>query len=316
MTKTKAGRSSSEARGPSMPVNAEPTKDEQNADVFFPPEFRGDPALEVSADSEGTPGLIVSTSPVESEKIAAPAQKRRKSPQPKVRSWLVKQWWFPLSLIFITSVLLVALFGLADRTDFFGVVKRAVTARGYATHLLTSRGEAVLMQETLSTARRVIVKQTGQASWLLVSQDDITADKPAITPAGDRVAYVSARDGGQIVAVSLKKDERIPITAADAAKAGKDASLNISHICPWTPVDWASTGERLAFFGCAPDNSVSFLMISDLTTTPAKTVAVAASQLLSPDERQVKWLDASRMIVSLPAADPQKAAVITEYAIP
>ena len=177
--------------------------------------------------------------------------------------------------------------------------------------LVDLQNGVILMLEQSGSFSRVVVEPSDQASWLLVSRDDTTATNPALSSDGKQVAYVTERDGGQLVIVSIITDTRRTIEADQVQDAGDSVGFDEMQVCPWTPIAWAPTGNRIAFFGCTKDTSLSVVLVGDLSDPAIPLTVIARSKAQASAVRQLKWLDHTHLVVSTPATDAQQAMVST-----
>ena len=223
-----------------------------------------------------------------------------------------KQYGKRAIIIFVCLCVIACVAGFFERNQLpTFLLKRAPWHHALEIELIESRDDRVLMLETSGEASRVIVEVSGQASWLLVSQGDTTATNPALSPDGEQVAYVTERDGEQLVIVSLTSNTRRTVRAGQIQDADGDDGLDGMRLCPWTPIAWAPTGDRIAFFGCAEDDSLSVVLVGELSGPAISLTVVARSKVESSATRQLSWLDDTQLVVSTPADDTQQAAIIT-----
>jgi hypothetical protein len=218
------------------------------------------------------------------------------------------------ALLAVIAVLIGIIFWITGKgtsqniADFFDWLSPRAS---HEVTMLDSRNGVVLMLERSGKTNRIIVQTADEASWLLVSQDDTTVKNPALSMNGTHVAYVSELDDGQIVIVPLNGDDRYTLSADDVKDAGKNDGFDELAICSWTPLAWAPDNDMIAFFGCAEDNSLSVVITADLTTTPPDLDIIGNSRINSSDERQLRWLDDAKLVVSSPAVGQQPATITT-----
>ena len=217
-----------------------------------------------------------------------------------------------LLVIVVVAAMAVSLIGYVQRRGLFALLSRAVPMPLPSMTLVDSHDGVVLMLEQSGDLRRVIVETSDQANWLLVSRDDTTATNPALSSDGQQVAYVTKRGGGQLVVVSVITDTRHTVDAGQVQDVGDNAGFDEMKLCPWTPIAWAPpAGDRIAFFGCVEDSSVSVAVVGDLSDPAINLTILASSKAESSDARQLKWLDRTQLVVSMPATDAKKATVTT-----
>ena len=254
-------------------------------------------------ENEKAPSMIAEMSDLRPGIIEDTATKRR--PYGRV-----------LLVIAVVAAVVVSLVGYVQRQGLSALLSRAVPIPPPSTTLVDSHDGVVLMLEQSGGLSRVIVEKSGQANWLLVSKDDTTATNPALSSDGEQVAYVTKRGGGQLVVVSVITDTRRTIDADQIQDVGGNAGFDEVKLCPWTPIAWAPPGgDRIAFFGCVEDSSVSIAVVGDLSDPAYNLKIVASSKAEASDARQIKWLDHTRLVVSTPATDA-KQAVVTTFVIP
>ncbi len=210
----------------------------------------------------------------------------------------------PISLVLLViaavTALVVGLIGYVRPRSFSAVVMRALFPSAPLTTLVDSGNGLVLMLEQDGDLGRVMVQRSGRGGWLLVSQDDTTATNPMLSPTGRDVAYVSKRNGGQVIAVSLITDTRCYIGTNRIADIGKNAGLGSMKLCSWTPIAWSPKGDRIAFFACAEDDSFSVAMVADSFDPNVAITTIGQSKTEIAEARQIKWLDDTKLIISTP----------------
>jgi hypothetical protein len=208
-----------------------------------------------------------------------------------------------LLIIAVITAFVVGLIGYVRRGSFATVVGRALFPSTPSTTLVDSYNRLVLMLEQDGDYGRVIVQKSDQGGWLLVSQDDTTATSPILSPTGQEVAYVSRRNGGQVVAVSLITGTRRLIGTKRIGDVGRHVGLGSMVLCSWTPIAWSPKGDRIAFFACAEDNSFSVATVADLLDPTITLSVIGQSKTKTSDARQIKWLDATQLVISTPDKD-------------
>jgi hypothetical protein len=201
--------------------------------------------------------------------------------------------------------------GYMQRQGLLAVVPRPGSLPPTSITLVDLQNGVILMLEQSGSFSRVVVEPSDQASWLLVSRDDTTATNPALSSDGKQVAYVTERDGGQLVIVSIITDTRRTIDADQVQDAGDSIGFEKMQVCPWTPIAWAPTGNRIAFFGCTKDASLSVVLVGDLSDPAIPLTVIARSKAQASAVRQIKWLDHTHLVVSTSATDAQQAIVST-----
>lgn len=221
-----------------------------------------------------------------------------------------------LFLVAVLTGVVIWLIGYAQRADLSTVLSRAVPIPPPSATLVDSRDGVVLILEQSGSLSRVIVEKSDEASWILVSRDDTTATNPALSPDGGQIAYVTERDGGQVVTVSIMTDTRRTIDADQIQDVGDSAGFDKMKLCPWTPIAWAPPmGTRIAFFGCTEDDSLSVALVGDLSGPVINLTAIARSKVESSTSRQLRWLDRTQIVITAPANGAQRA-VVTTFVVP
>ena len=162
--------------------------------------------------------------------------------------------------------------------------------------ILDARPNRVLMLETVGSDRRILVKDSNQSSWLLVSLDDYTISAPVLSPDGVAVAYKSDRNQGEVSIVNLDNNWRsaMDITILQSVKPNL-------VLCEWTPIVWSPDSSRLAFFVCQAETKQSILMW--MPATVSQPTVVSGTEIVSEEERQVQWLNDSQVVVTVPSSD-------------
>ena len=87
---------------------------------------------------------------------------------------------------------------------------------------------------------------------------------------------------------------------------------------PWPfmpPIAWAPTDDRIAFFGCVEDASLSVTLVGDISDPTIPLTIIARSKAETSAVRHLKWLDHTQLVVSTPATDAQQA-VVTTFDVP
>jgi len=220
-----------------------------------------------------------------------------------------RRYGLALLILAILAALATWVLGYMQRQGPFTIL--SLTLPPPSMILVDSRDGVVLMLERSGDLSRVIVETSNQGSWQLVSRDDTAATNPALSPDGERVTYVTERDDGQLVIVSIIADTRRTIDADQVQDAGDSIGFDEMQVCPWTPIAWAPTGNRIAFFGCTKEASLSVVLVGDLSDPAIPLTVIARSKAEVSAVRQLKWLDHTQLIVSTPATDAQRAAVST-----
>jgi len=218
--------------------------------------------------------------------------------------------------LFVLLCVVACVAGFIDRTELPTLImKRVSQSRGRQTQLVESRDGKVVMLETSGDTSQVVVEVSGQASWLLVSRDDTTAASPTLSPNSEWLAYVTRRDGGGVEIVSIITDTtcitdaRRVIDADMIQDAGKIIGVDGMVLCPWTPIAWSATNDRIAFFACARDASVSMAVVGDLSDSTIPLTACGPSKAESSDTRRISWIDEMQIVVSMPETDRQQSTV-------
>ena len=222
-----------------------------------------------------------------------------------------RRYGLALLILAVLAAAATWMVGYVQRQGPFTILSRTVPVLPPSMTLVDSRNGVVLMLERSGDLSRVIVETSNQGSWQLVSRDDTAATNPALSSDGKQVAYVTERDRGQLVIVWLDNDTRRSITTDQIQDAGENAGFDDVKICPWTPIAWAPTGNRIAFFGCTKDASLSAVLVGDLSDPAIPLTVIARSKAEASAVRQLKWLNHTHLVVSTPATDAQQAIVST-----
>jgi len=148
-----------------------------------------------------------------------------------------------LLLLFILSLIVV---GGVGHLRMRGVLVRCMPWGSRSCHAEYQQN-VTLIQEQTGRQRRLTVEVDDRASRL-VSGDDTTATGPAISRDGTWVAYVSKRDGDQVVIVSLTSNSRRAITAEQILLAGQNAGMSGLHLCCCIPLRWGSRANDLILY--------------------------------------------------------------------
>lgn len=222
-------------------------------------------------------------------------------------------------LVFLLAVgILVWFIGYLQRNNLIQLLSQTVRSASPSIELIESCDDVVLMLERSGKHSRIIVEKAGRAAWVLVSKDDTTVTNPALSPDGKFVAYVSERDGGQIVIISLTADKQYTVTLKQVRSAGQKEDLDGMKICPWTPISWDAESRQIAFFGCIDGGSLSrSVVLICKIAEPTLTLGVVVPSLLdSSITRQVKWLGFSQLIVSTATNNSELGATVTRFDVP
>jgi hypothetical protein len=186
-----------------------------------------------------------------------------------------------------------------------------------ALRIIQSANGVVIMNETGNGYSRILVRKANVPGWLLISTDDFDAQKPALAPSGNAVAYVSSGNGGTIVATSLEKDLRIVISPQGIdGQSLKPTPVTKFVLCPWTNVAWSPSSDRIAFFACNTDPALSYLVIADAISVGTVPMVIDNSYLMSEGEREVMWLTDKSLIVNRLSTTGQASIDTTEYTVP
>ncbi len=177
--------------------------------------------------------------------------------------------------------------------------------------IIETRNGQVLIQENTGNTNRIIVKQIGQNSWFLVSQDDQTATQPVFSPDGSWVAFLSKRDGGRIVITAVITDTQKLFTTEMIKKSGVQASLGELELCPWTPIAWNPKGNRVAFFGCSLSRPFSIVLIGEVSNNPLDPIALIGTGLDTNDSRGLTWADTAHLVITNASVGSTPASVTT-----
>ena len=220
-----------------------------------------------------------------------------------------------VAVFFCLTVVGVLLLGIANRLEWrtFTLLPSGPPS---VTFVQSANG-VVIMQESGRGYSRILVRKANTPGWLLISTDDLEARNPALAPNGNVVAYLSAANGGNVVATSLEKDSRVVISPqAIDGQSLKPMAVAQFSLCPWTNVAWSPSSDRIAFFACAVDPTLSYVVIAGITSTGTVPALIDSSYLASENASEVMWLTDNRIIVNrLPLAG-QASVETTEYTVP
>lgn len=255
------------------------------------------------------------------EEVSIPSGKTS-LPDAKAASFPGGIWPRPTRLTTL-AILIILLIVSGTIVLAAGIITRSgwrFSSLPFSSHLelriIQSANGVVIMNETGNGYSRILARKANVPGWLLISTDDLDAQKPALAPSGNAVAYVSAANGGSIVATSLEKDLRIVISPQDInGQSLKPTPVSKFVLCPWTNVAWSSSSTRIAFFACSTDPVLSYMIIADTTITGTLPAIIDSSYLAGEDIREVMWLTDNQLIVNR-VATGQATIDTTEYTIP
>ncbi len=220
-----------------------------------------------------------------------------------------------LAFVLLALAIAMGIYGIAQNGKLTQPLRDALPVPAPSTTFVDARNGVILMLEQTGNLSRVVVNQADQAGWILVSRDDTTAAKPALSPDGTKVVYSSKRGKGQIVIVALGSGTPKSITAEQVQKLGGNNSLDDLEICSWTPIAWDPDSSQVAFFGCIERRDLSVVLIGgSLDSDPTLTI-LTESRMETSVEQQIEWQDAKHLLVITPSSDPQ-AEPITTVTIP
>ena len=205
-----------------------------------------------------------------------------------------------LGLVALAVLALIAsIVGLAERYDLTSITQSVPLGSQPSLTQVESRHGRTLFLETHGDTRRVLVQTHGQASWQLVSKDDVTAVNPSLSPSSERVAYLSEKNDGSIVIVSLLDSEEYHITSEDIEDFVRRMPSAGTKVCSWTPISWDPDGHRVAFFGCREEPPLSIVVIADVSSQSPALGIVTGSDMATLSHRQVHWSSTTELIISV-----------------
>lgn len=267
---------------------------------------------------------------LDAEKIPPPEQFQASSttetaPDPPVQADQTQSFWHSIRQRTnrwwnIWRGPLILFFGLAILTvlcrygyDNYSVaeLRRVVRSGPPVTLPIDAQSGLVLLLEQNGVSGRVIVETDSQATWLLISKDDTTASGPSLAPDSSAVAYISQKDEGQVVIVSLVDTTRQTILASEIAKIAQSSNLDDPKLCEWSSTAWNTGSKQLAFFVCDEEKPLSIVVVVDLSTGEPELKPLTATEHNEIEKRDLKWLNETQLVVSTPAGGSQPATVQT-----
>jgi hypothetical protein len=230
--------------------------------------------------------------------------------------------------LYLGSIVLVLMVLAAIAVAVAGCWKRSqnINVSGKSTTPLSTISQSVvpthsgfgLIEERVGNTTRIIVKKLDpEASWLLVSRDELTATHPVLAPDTTYVAYRQGDAGDKnLVIVSLTDDTRLTLTAGRIRRAGETVGLEALYLCEeLSTVAWDSDSSRVAFFGCETNTLSSVVLIGNLAKLHTPTV-ITASYVATNTNRQLNWLGQDQLEVDMPSTDLQQGSTTAIFDIP
>jgi len=195
---------------------------------------------------------------------------------------------------------------------FVAVVTALVTLGGTKLFNRDLRSEATQSQDDIklvgaSQQLAVVMVSTGEHREIklldtqnLLVQDvtrgQSTALTAALSPSGERLAYVTRSTDALIVfVVEVKGGRPMSLPASALLKAGEDVGFSNLSICEWTSVSWSDDGSRFLIFTCQKDESAITVVSVGRTLTPVILVDTLTTQ---QGPRQAIWLNDYEILFS------------------
>ena len=236
-------------------------------------------------------------------------------PPPNVRTHLIR-----ILGVLILIILAIALFGSLVQNSSTPIPQSAVATASYTlpssrTFLIDSRNGVALILDQRSGENRLYVKLTNQPGLYMVSDTDLTASAPALSPDGARVAFLSRQGDLHVVVAPVVSGTQQVISADLMQQFGRDNDFLERHVCPWTPLAWNPASDQIAFFVCNANGTssrgVSAHLFGNITLSLVK-----GSALESDKPRQLLWMDDSTMLTTLAVTSTQSSLTLEQLQVP
>lgn len=170
----------------------------------------------------------------------------------------------------------------------------------HTVELIEARDGVVLLLEHSDQITHILLQRAGQPNPSVVSGNETTAFGPSLSPDASWVAYFSKQADVQLTVAPVITGSKQTISAKSIAPLANYRNIQELTFCSWTSIKWNPAGDKVAFFGCDPNEVFSVGLLGILMNTGLSVEPLKGSEADVPGIRQLLWLDDTQIVITLP----------------
>lgn len=206
--------------------------------------------------------------------------------------------WTTVTIIVVVGLVVSIGLGILRRGELDLLGSRLERSRARQSVILVeSTGDLIVMAVGPADRREVRTMNISSQVVQDASRGAQQVSQPAVSHAGDQIAYFTTRDG--IVELDVSEvggASRTLIPASEFSQLARKEHLEELTICPWSRLSWSKEDRYLALYGCT--DSESLVIVKELTSDNTLTLHLTKAD--RGHTRTLLWVNDAELAVVQP----------------